>query len=60
MKRNYNELPELKDSDFERKDAKWRIAGKVVTEAEGKAAFSAAMKKQKINITAHSKIQISS
>lgn len=48
---DYNELPELKDSDFERKDAKWRIAGKVVTEAEGKAAFSAAMKKQKINIT---------
>ena len=24
---DYNELPELKDSDFERKDAKWRIAG---------------------------------
>lgn len=48
---DYNELPELKESDFKRKGAKWRIAGKVVPEAEGKAAFSTALKKQKINIT---------
>lgn len=47
----YDEIPELSDGDFDRSDLAWRIGGKVVSEAEGKAAFSSALKKQKINIT---------
>jgi len=45
----YDEAPELTDADLAR--ATWRIAGKEVSEAEGRTAFSAALKKQKINIT---------
>lgn len=45
----YHELPELTQADIER--GVWKIAGKEVTPAEGKTAFSAALKKQKINIT---------
>lgn len=44
----YNELPELTEADFER--GVWKIAGKEVTTAAGKAAFHSALKKQKINI----------
>lgn len=45
----YDEIPELTDADLAR--AVWKIGDKVVSEAEGRAAFSAALKKQKINIT---------
>lgn len=45
----YEELPELTDADLSR--ATWKIGGMAVSEAEGKAAFSAALKKQKISIT---------
>jgi uncharacterized protein (DUF4415 family) len=45
----YDELPELTKADLER--GVWKIAGKEVTPAEGKAAFCSALKKQKINIT---------
>lgn len=45
----YDELPEISDADMAR--AAWQIAGKTVSPAEGKTAFSAAMKKQKINLT---------
>lgn len=47
----YDDAPELTDADFDRPDAVWRIAGKIVSPAEGKAAFSAALKKHKINLT---------
>ncbi|MBU0500912.1 MAG: BrnA antitoxin family protein [Gammaproteobacteria bacterium] len=47
----YEELPELTEKDFERPDLAWRLDGRQVSEAEGKAAFRKAMKKQKINIT---------
>jgi uncharacterized protein (DUF4415 family) len=45
----YEELPVLSDADLAR--ATWKIADKVVSAAEGRAAFSAALKKQKINLT---------
>ena len=45
----YDELPELTDADLAR--GAWKIAEKTVTSAEGKTAFSAALKKQKINLT---------
>ena len=45
----YDDAPELTDEDLAR--ATWKIGDKVVTEAEGRAAFSAALKKQKINLT---------
>ena len=45
----YTDIPELSDADLAR--GTWRVAGERVTEAQGKAAFSAAMKKQKISIT---------
>jgi uncharacterized protein (DUF4415 family) len=45
----YDELPELTQADLER--GVWKIAGKEVTPAQGKAAFRSALKKQKINIT---------
>lgn len=45
----YDEIPELTDTDLAR--GTWKNAGKVVSPAEGKAAFSAALKKQKINLT---------
>ena len=45
----YDELPELTEADLGR--GVWQIGGKVVTAAEGRSAFSAALKKQKINIT---------
>jgi uncharacterized protein (DUF4415 family) len=44
----YDELPELTDADLAR--GKWKVGGKRVSEAAGRAAFSAALKKQKINI----------
>lgn len=47
----YEEIPELTTADFNRADIAWRIGGKAVDAAEGRAAFSAALKKQKINIT---------
>lgn len=46
----YEDLPELTLSDFDRTNAKWRVGGKTVSEAQGKAAFSSALKKQKISI----------
>ena len=45
----YDELPELTEADLER--GAWKIAGKEVAPAEGKAAFRSALKKQKINLT---------
>lgn len=45
----YNEIPEITDADLAR--GTWKIAGQIVSPAEGKAAFSAALKKQKINLT---------
>ena len=45
----YDELPEINDADIAR--ATWQIGGKAVSPSEGKTAFSAAMKKQKINLT---------
>jgi uncharacterized protein (DUF4415 family) len=45
----YEELPELTEADLER--GVWKIAGKEVASADGKAAFCSALKKQKINIT---------
>lgn len=45
----YDEIPELTDADLAR--GTWKITGKVVSPAEGKAAFSAALKKHKINLT---------
>jgi len=45
----YEELPEITDKDLKR--GAWKIGDKAVTEAEGRAAFSAALKKRKINIT---------
>lgn len=45
----YDDLPEITDKDLTR--GAWKIGGAVVSETEGKAAFSAALKKQKINIT---------
>ncbi|MEQ1555349.1 MAG: BrnA antitoxin family protein [Gallionella sp.] len=45
----YDEIPELTDADLAR--GTWKIAGKVVSRTEGKAAFSAALKKHKINLT---------
>ena len=46
-----DDAPELTAADLDRADAVWRVGSKVVSAAEGKAAFSAAFKKQKINIT---------
>jgi len=45
----YDDIPELTDEDLKR--GVWKIGARVVSEAEGRAAFSAALKKQKINIT---------
>ena len=45
----YNEIPELTDADLTR--VQFKLGGKLVSEAEGRAAFSVAMKKQKINLT---------
>jgi len=45
----YDELPELTDADLAL--GTWKTAGKIVGPAEGKAAFSAALKKRKINLT---------
>ena len=47
----YGEIPELTDADFDRPDAAWKIGDQLVSESEGKAAFRAALRKQKINIT---------
>ncbi len=47
----YDDLPELGDADLSRQDAVWRVAGLQVSPQQGRAAFSAALKKQKINIT---------
>ncbi|HES77039.1 MAG TPA: hypothetical protein ENO09_08570 [bacterium] len=38
-------------ADVDMQRATWKIDGAVVSASEGKAAFSAAMKNQKINIT---------
>lgn len=45
----YDELPELTDDDLAR--GAWAIGGEPVTPTQGKAAFSAKLKKQKINLT---------
>ena len=45
----FDELPELTEADLGR--GVWKVDGKVVTPAEGRLAFGAAMKKQKISIT---------
>jgi uncharacterized protein (DUF4415 family) len=45
----FDELPELTEADLER--GVWKIGGKEVAPAQGKAAFRSALKKQKINIT---------
>ena len=45
----YDEIPELSDVDLAR--GTWKIASKAVSPAEGKTAFSAALKKHKINLT---------
>lgn len=45
----YDEIPELTDADMAR--GVWKIGDRVVSEAEGRAAFAARLKKQKINIT---------
>ena len=45
----YDELPEITDVDMAR--GVWKIGNKAVSEAEGRTAFSSALKKQKINIT---------
>jgi uncharacterized protein (DUF4415 family) len=45
----YSELPELTDKDLAR--GVWKIGGKVVSNAEGKAAFRATLKKSRISIT---------
>ncbi|MEI7682580.1 MAG: BrnA antitoxin family protein [Betaproteobacteria bacterium] len=47
----YEEIPELTRADFDRPDIAWRIGGNAVREADGRAVFSAALRKQKINIT---------
>ena len=47
-KKEYDEIPELSGADLAR--AKWKVGGKRVSERQGRAAFSAALKKQKINI----------
>ena len=47
----FDELPELSDADLARADAVWTMKGVRVDASQGKAAFSAALKKQKINIT---------
>lgn len=44
-----DDAPELTDADMTR--ATWKIGDKDVSEAEGRAAFAKAMKKQKVNIT---------
>ena len=46
----YDEIPELTDEDMNRPDITWRVGGKAVSETRGRAAFSAALKKQKVNI----------
>lgn len=45
-----DDAPKLTAADFDRPDLIWRVGGKTVGEAQGKAAFIAALKKQKINI----------
>jgi uncharacterized protein (DUF4415 family) len=45
----YDELPELTDADLKR--GTWKVGGSKVSASEGKAAFSVALKKQKINLT---------
>jgi len=45
----YDELPDLTELNIEH--GVWKIAGKEVSSLEGKAAFYAERKKQKINIT---------
>jgi uncharacterized protein (DUF4415 family) len=45
----YDELPELTAADLER--GVWSVAGQAVSPAVGKTAFSAKLKKQKINLT---------
>lgn len=45
----FDEIPELTAEDFARSDLVWRMNGKTVEANAGKRAFSAAMKKQKIN-----------
>ncbi len=45
----YDELPEITDADLAR--GTWMLNGTPTTEAKAKAAFSARLKKQKINIT---------
>lgn len=52
----YEEIPELTEEDFGRSDLAWRVGGNPVSEADGKAAFRAAMGKQKINITLDSDV----
>jgi uncharacterized protein (DUF4415 family) len=44
-----DDAPELTDEDLQR--GVWKIGERVVSASEGRAAFAAAMKKQKINIT---------
>lgn len=45
----YEDLPELADADLAR--ATWRIGCDIVSAEAGRSAFSAALKKQKINLT---------
>ena len=45
----YDEIPEMTDADLAR--STWKIGDKVVSEAQGRAAFGTALKKQKVNIT---------
>ena len=44
-----DEIPELTDADMAH--GQWRVGGQAVGEAEGRAVFRSALKKQKINIT---------
>lgn len=44
----YDEIPELTDADMRR--GTWKIGDRAVSEAEGRAAFAARLKKQKINV----------
>ena len=45
----YDDLPELNDEAMQR--GVWKIGERTLSAAEGRSAFSAAMKKQKISIT---------
>ena len=50
VSRDPDDAPELTGEELSRKDAQWKIGGRPVTPAKGKAAFRAELGKRQVNM----------